>query len=336
MKVFMVGGTGLIGSEAARELINRGHELASIALPPLPEGEVLPEAMRIDFANYMDLSDQELKAHLDGVEGLVFAAGIDERVEGPAPIYELFKKYNITPLERLLSVAKESGVKHVVICGSYFSTFDRTWPELELAKHHPYIRSRVDQANMALSFADENFDVAVLELPYIFGTQPGRKPVWVFLVEQIRNMKKKTMYPKGGTTMLTVKQVAQTIAGALEKNRGGNNIPVGYYNMEWTELLTIIHKYMGVPDKKIVTIPSWLFKLGACSTEKKHRKAGLEGGLYLPEFVKVMTSKAFIDKKWIEALGVEPDDIDAAIGESVKLSMEILDGKTETIDMKGE
>ncbi len=97
MKVFMVGGTGLIGSEAARELINRGHEVSSIALPPLPEGEVLPEAMRIDFANYMELTDQELKAYLEGVEGLVFAAGIDERVEGPPPIYELFKKYNITP-----------------------------------------------------------------------------------------------------------------------------------------------------------------------------------------------------------------------------------------------
>ena len=39
-----------------------------------------------------------------------------------------------------------------------------------------------------MSFADDNFNVAVLELPYIFGTQPGRKPVWVFLVESIRKM----------------------------------------------------------------------------------------------------------------------------------------------------
>ena len=40
-----------------------------------------------------------------------------------------------------------------------------------------------------MSYADDGFDVAVLELPYIFGTQPGRKPVWVFLVENIRSMK---------------------------------------------------------------------------------------------------------------------------------------------------
>lgn len=337
MKVFMIGGTGLIGSEAARELIRRGHEVSSLALPPLPEGVVLPEEMHIDFANYMEMPDEKLKEYLEGVEGLVFAAGIDERVVGAPPVYDLFEKYNITPLERLLRIAKETGVKHVVICGSYFAYFDRAWPQLELAKHHPYIRSRVDQANMALSFADENFDVAILELPYIFGTQPGRKPVWVFLVEQIRDMPKRTMYPRGGTTMVTVKQVGQAIAGALENNKGGKNYPVGYYNMEWTELLSIFHKYMGVPDKKIVTIPDFLFKMSARGIEKKHKEAGIEGGLYMPEFAKVMTSNAFIDKKTIvEELGVEPDDIDAAIGESVKLSLEVLDGKVETVDMKGE
>ena len=42
MKVFMIGGTGLLGSEAAKVLIARGHEVISIALPPLPEGAVLP------------------------------------------------------------------------------------------------------------------------------------------------------------------------------------------------------------------------------------------------------------------------------------------------------
>ena len=42
MKVFMIGGTGLLGSEAARELIRRGHEVSSLALPPLPTGAMLP------------------------------------------------------------------------------------------------------------------------------------------------------------------------------------------------------------------------------------------------------------------------------------------------------
>ncbi len=110
MKIFMIGGTGLIGSETARILIERGHEVTSIALPPVPTGAQLPPEMKIEFGNYLELSDEVIANYMKGCEGFVFAAGIDERVEGPAPIYELFKKYNITPLERLLLIAKDCGV----------------------------------------------------------------------------------------------------------------------------------------------------------------------------------------------------------------------------------
>ena len=244
MKIFMIGGTGLLGSEGAKELISRGHEVNSIALPPLPEGTKLPAKMKIQYGNYLNMTDKELKSYFKGCDGFVFAAGVDERVEGPAPIYDLFKKYNIDPVKRLLRLAKESDVKHAVILGSYFAYFEKIRPEKELAKWHPYIRSRIDQETVAMSFADDNFHVALLELPYIFGIQPGRKPVWVFLVEAIRSMKGVTLYPKGGTTMVTVHQVGQAIAGAIERNKGGNCYPIGYYNMKWKEMLKIIHKYM--------------------------------------------------------------------------------------------
>ena len=137
MKVFMIGGTGLLGSEAARELIARGHEVVSIALPPLPEGAVLPPEMKIEFGNYLEMTDDQLRDKLSGCEGFVFAAGVDERVEGPAPIYELYKKYNIDPVKRLLRLCRECGVKHAVILGSYFSYAAKKWPEKELTKHHP-------------------------------------------------------------------------------------------------------------------------------------------------------------------------------------------------------
>ena len=47
MKIAIIGGTGLLGSEAARELIARGHEVTAVALPPLPQGASLPPAMQI-------------------------------------------------------------------------------------------------------------------------------------------------------------------------------------------------------------------------------------------------------------------------------------------------
>lgn len=337
MKVFMIGGTGLLGSEAARVLIERGHEVTSVALPPLPQGASLSPEMKIEYGNYMEMTDEQIRAYMTGCDGFVFAAGVDERVEGPAPIYDLFKKYNIDPLARLLKIAKECGVKHVSICGSYFAYFAKTMKELELTRWHPYIRSRIDQEEMALSFADESFDVAVLELPYIFGTQPGRKPVWVFLVEQIRSMKKFTMYPKGGTTMVTVHQVGQALAGALEYNRGGNAYPIGYYNMTWKEMLAIVHKHMGCPGKKVITIPNWMYAMGGKKIMKEQKAAGHEGGLHMVKFTNLQCSNLFIDKSLgCEKLHVEPDDIDAAIGDSIRLCIEVLDGKAKVIGMRGE
>ncbi len=38
MRVFIIGGTGLLGSAAAAELAARGHVITAVALPPLPEG----------------------------------------------------------------------------------------------------------------------------------------------------------------------------------------------------------------------------------------------------------------------------------------------------------
>ncbi len=337
MKVFLIGGTGLLGSEAAKELIRRGHQVTSLALPPIPKGASLPSEMKLSFGNYLTLSDDELRGHLRGCDGLVFAAGVDERVEGPAPIYDLYDKFNIKPLERILRLAKEEGVDHAVVCGSYFAYFNKVKPELHLADNHPYIRSRMVQEDMALSFAKEGMDVSVLELPYIFGAQKGRKPVWVFLVEMIRQMKRTTYWCKGGTAMVTVRQVGEAIAGALERNAGGKAYAIGWFNLTWQEMLQIFHKHMGTENKKITIIPTWIFRMAMKKVEKQQRAKGIDGGLKMVKFTDAMTSEFFIPKELgCLDLGVTYDDIDAAIKESVELSLESLDHPTELVAMKGE
>lgn len=336
MKIFMIGGTGLLGSVGAKELISRGHEVVTISLPPLPKDADIPKEMIIHFGNIIEMKDEEIKELMAGCEGFVFAAGVDERIEFPPPVYESFKKYNIDPVKRLLSLCKEVGIKKCVILGSYFSHFAKTMPKLDLYNKHPYIRSRIDQENIAFSFSNKEMEVMVLELPYIFGVQKGRKPVWQFYIDMLLPMK--TVYfPKGGTTMVTLKQVGQALAGAVEKGKGGTVYPVGWYNKTWRELLAIINKYMGFENKKIVTIPTFLYKLATYSMARKYKKRNVEPGLNPVQFVKLMTANAFIDKDIIEKeLGVKPDDIDKAIGESITYCMKIHNENKKVIEMKGE
>jgi nucleoside-diphosphate-sugar epimerase len=336
MKVFMIGGTGLLGCAAAQIFIDRGHKVKSIALPPLPEGAPIPEEMELEFGNYLDMTDKDIMAMMSGCDCFVFAAGVDERVEFAPPVYEAYRKYNIEPVKRLISLAKVSGIKNSVILGSYFAYFAKEFPEMELYSKHPYIRSRIDQEEAALSLADENMDVAVLELPYIFGTQPGRKPVWVILIQQLSNMGKITMYPKGGTAMLTVRQVAQTIVGAAEKNKGANAYPIGYYNLSWDDFLTIVHAAMGVPGRRIIHIPKWMFRLYGAKLAKEYKENNLEPGINPVDLADIMCMNTFIDKKWSVELGAQADDIKAAIFDSVKLSVDAYTGKQELVEMKSE
>lgn len=325
-----------MGCAAARMFIDEGHEVISVTLPPIPEGAPIPEEMEIVFGNISDMSDDELSGYMQGCQCFVFAAGVDERVEFPPPVYEAYHKYNIEPLERLMRLAKEAGIKSSVILGSYFSYFAKEYPEMKLTAKHPYIRSRIVQERVALSFADGSMDVAVLELPYIFGVQPGRKPVWVILVEQLSKMGKNTMYPRGGTTMVTVHQVAQAIVGAAYNNKGGRAYPIGYYNLTWDEFLEIVHKAMGVPDRKIIHISKWMFALYGLVLRKDYKKRNVESGIEPVGLADIMCMETFIDKKWSMELGVTADDIESAIYDSVKLSVDAFKGTRKLLDMKGE
>lgn len=336
MKIFMIGGTGLLGSAAAAELIARGHTVKSVALPPLPEGAPIPEKMEIVFGNYLEQSDDELRAMMAGCDCFIFAAGVDERVEFPAPVYAAYEKFNIDPVKRLLGIAKECGVKRSVILGSYFSYFAKNFPEMQLCRRHPYIRSRIAQENAALAFGDDGMDVAVLELPYIFGTQPGRKPVWVILIEQLKNMGPVTMYPRGGTAMVTVRQVAQAIAGAAEHATGARAWPVSYYNMTWNDFLKIVHKAMGTPNKKIINVPKWTFQAFGLHMRKQYAARNVESGIDPVYLADIMCMETFMDKKWSVELGVTEDDIESAVLDSIRLSVDAVEGKQKLLEMKGE
>ena len=339
MKVFMIGGTGLLGCEAARIFIERGHAVKSVALPPLPEGAPIPKEMELEFCNIYEKSDDEIKAIMQGCDCFVFAAGIDERVEFPAPVYDAYYKYNIAPLKRILPLCKEIGMKNAVILGSYFSYAAKEWPEMELTKKHTYIRSRIDQEEVAFSFADENFDVAVLELPYIFGTQPGRKPVWVILIEQIKMMDKLplTMYPGGGTAMLTVRQVGEVIVGAAEKSKGAKAWPISMYNQTWKEFLKIVYAARGMGDnRKIISVAPWMMRMGLGSVKKEYAEKGIESGIDVDGLADIMGLNLFIDRKYSVELGATEDDIKAAITDSIKVSQAVFDGTAKLLEMKGE
>lgn len=318
MRIFILGGTGFIGYHAVLELLRRGYQIRILSLPPEPPDGLFPENVEIILGDFNHLSDQEVEMLFDNCEGAVFAAGADDRVTPKAPAYPFFYEANVQSSIRFFTLARNAGVKKAVLLSSYFVHFDRLWPELRLSEHHPYIRSRIEQERESLAIAGDEMSLVILQLPYIFGSMPGKTPLWKPLVNYIHWPFSWLFYTRGGSGMVSVNHVAEAIAGALEKGEGNFRYLVGDENLTWRELLTRLSAAAGL-NRKVVTIPDWLVWAGLWCVKVWHWFRGLEGGLDPTEFVKLQTRDTFFNPEPAQrALGFSGGGLDIAFKETIK------------------
>ncbi len=321
-KVVVVGGTGFLGYCAVKEFIRRGHSVTIVALPPLPEEGLFPKEVNITLANIDKLPDSGIIDILKGHDAIVFAAGADDRVIPKAPAYEFFYQANVLSCKRVLSLARQSGIRRGVILSSYFLYFDRIWPEEKLSEYHPYIRSRKEQAQQSMDASMPDLQLMILELPYIFGSMPGRTPLWRPLIAYI-NSRYPLFYMRGGTNMIAVEHVGEAIVGAVEKGKGGHSYTVGDENLTWVEFLERILRILG-RKKRIVILPTCLVRLMLRAVALQHRLRGRESGLDPFRFAAIQTRNTFFDPApAAEELGYGRGNLEEALKDTVEACLRV-------------
>ncbi len=327
MKIFILGGAGFIGYHATHELLARGHQVRTLSLPPLPVDGLLPSGVDVRLGDFNALSDEAILDLFEGCQGVVFAAGADDRVTPRAPAIDFFRSANVAPTRRFFRLARQAGAARGVLLSSYFAHFDRQRPEMQLSDHHPYIRSRREQAEAAFEVCGQDLSLAVLELPYIFGRMPGRRPLWCPLIRYLRSPLPWIFYPRGGTAMVSVGSVAAAIAGALEKD-----VPAGFYqigdeNLTWQAFLARLGRAARV-QKPVVTLPDGLVRLGLRGVHWLHKLRGREGGLSPVPFLALQTAETFFDPAPAhETLGFTGGDLDEAFRDTVRGCGYLLESK---------
>ena len=294
MNVFIVGGTGFLGYYTTLELLKQGHSVSTVSLPPMPAKKLLPDEVKVELADLNKMCDEEVKRLLQGIDAVIYAAGVDDRSVPPKPAYPYFYQGNVVSTERLMRLARQAGVKRAVVFSSYFLYFDRIWPEMALVHKHPYIRSRKEQADAAINAGGDTLDVMILELPYIFGNMPGRVPLWQPLLRYIGSKLPAVFYVGGGTTMISVLDVAAAAVGALKHGKAGAHYPLGGENLTWVDFITRLSTLMG-KRKKVITLPKWLVKLGAAFVNLSYTLKSKESGLDMVPFIDLQTRNTFID-----------------------------------------
>ena len=246
--------------------------MSTLALPPAPPEGLLPPEVPVRIGDFNQLSDRGVIELFNGCEGVVFAAGVDDRVTPKAPAYEFFYQANVVTARRFFRLAQPAGVRRGALLSSYFAHFARVWPELKLAERHPYIRSRVEQEAAVLEYSGNGLDIMVLELPYIFGRIPGRIPLWKPLVDYLHWSLPWVFYPIG-SSMVGVEHVGQAVTGALGQGEAGKRYLIGDENLTWRAFLMRLADAAGW-RKKVVVPPNWVCSASNYCTACRDGKAG--------------------------------------------------------------
>ena len=316
-KVFIVGGTGMLGKSITLNLVEKGYSVTSISLPTTNKEDMFEGRVEHILKDVNSITDTEMLRIMREKDYMIVAIGADERYTPKAPAKDFFRKYNVTYVMNLLRLARLAKIKKVVILGSYFTYLNRIWPELNLKEKHPYIKSRVEQMEVAFTFNSSVMQVVILEIPYVFGTLPKQTPLWDIVFSQL-NSNKHIYYPLGGTAMITSKEVAEAVEGAMLYAEGGKAYPIASINLKWRDFLSYLLKLQGQQHKILTPYSSFATKREMKCKMKKFKRENKEPGLDLVEYLEFQKRDAYIDvAKCVNELKFNPDNLQEAIKQTL-------------------
>lgn len=313
-KVLVIGGLGFVGYHIVNELQSRNY-IVSIGSRSSKEDEY--SKAPIVHIDLKGMSDAELKSVLADFNHVIFAGGADDRTIPKGNAEEFFYNENVVPCVRLIKTCNKTGIKKMIILGSYFSHFNREKPEWKMAERHVYVKSRKLQQEETEAISDGSTAVITLELPYIFGATPGRVPLWKPLVKYVKSMPV-LFYTSGGTNMVSVESVAQAVNGAIENAVHKDRWIVGGENVSWKEMLGMFSKSLG-KKRIIITVPTFLVRFFSFLVSLFFKVSGKQTGLNLYHFISTQTSKTYLNTEdSMNVLKYSKSDIQKAIDDTAR------------------
>jgi dihydroflavonol-4-reductase len=245
MRVLVVGGSGLIGGDAALYLQAQGHTVTIMARkkPSAPALAALP-FLQFDYVND-DVSDGRLK----GFDWLVFAAAADIRqlpMDGSVEAEAFYRQVNDKAVPRFFAAAREAGIQRAVYIGTFY-------PQVAPQQIGvcPYVTSRsvTDEAVRAL--ASDSFAVCSLNLPFVLGHIPGLDiphigALVAYASGALTDLP--VFAPRGGTNHISSHSVAQATLCALQRGESGKAYLLGDENYSWKDYLELWFAAAGNPQ----------------------------------------------------------------------------------------
>lgn len=224
MKVFVTGGTGFIGGTVARQLRDRGDEVACLVRNQGKAGKLTGLGCQLVSG---DLGDSAaIRAGIDGCDAVVHAAAMYE-VGIPAKQRPAMWEANVAGTENVLKAAGEAGVAKLV----YVSTvgiFGNTHRQVVDETYEPpgkeftsyYEETKLEAHRVAKRMIEDGLPGVIVQPGGVYG--PGDTSQVADLLAEFFAGKLVLMpFPEFGICLTHVDDIAAGILLALDKGRVG-------------------------------------------------------------------------------------------------------------------
>ncbi len=237
MRIFVTGGTGFVGSHTVAALVRAGHDVRLLARKPERVAAALAP-FGVDAPEYAigDVTDREaVAAGMAGCDAVLHAASVyslDVRRARET------REVNVNGTRLVLEAAADAGIDPIVYVSSLVAFFPPNGRVLtaESPLGEPegaYYRSKADAERVARELQARGVPIAT---GYPSGAFGPNDPHFGESAQTVVNIVKRRLpvVPRGGLSIVDVRDVAGALAAMLEAGRGprryvlsGTNVPFG-------------------------------------------------------------------------------------------------------------
>jgi dihydroflavonol-4-reductase len=306
MKTLVTGGTGFIGANVVRALLQRGVEVRALVRPRSDTQNL--DSLDIELVAG-DLRDRgSLEAALEGCDTLYHVAAMYALwARNPRDIYDS----NVTGTVNILEAAEQAGVQKIVYTSSVATiglpkdgtpgTEEIPLPSEDLVSH--YKRSKYLAEQEVLKYAQRGLPVVIVNPSFPVGAWDVKPtPSGQMIVNFLRG--KIPAYVHTGLNVVDVEDVAIGHLMAAEKGRPGERYILGHANLTLPELFQLLAQVSGMSAPRL-RIPYGVAYLSACVSEVVARTITHKPPFVTLAGVKLSRKRMFFDaSKAVRELGL--------------------------------
>ena len=316
MKCFVTGGTGFVGANLIRLLLQQGHQVRAL----VRQNSNLDNLKSLEIETVVgDLNSRELADLMSGCQVLFHVAAQYSLWQSDR---ELLYQSNVLGTRNILACAQQAGIERTVYTSSVAAIgvkegiADETYQSPVDKLIGDYKKSKYYAEQEAVKAVQQGQDIVIVNPSTPIGAYDLKPtPTGEIIVRFLK--RKMPFYVDTGLNLIDVRDVAQGHILALKKGKTGDRYILGNQNLTFKELLAKLEQITGLPAPKS-TIPYWIPYSVAWIEEKVLTKFGRQPTVAI-DGVRMSRQKMFYDpSKAVRELGLPQSDIDSALEEAVR------------------